>query len=169
VTTDEKQCPYCGELVKKQAIKCKHCKSDLNSDAVVEKLNVANNKNSKESSSENIIKWGKITWGFKITLILILLLFLIKGFKNIKDSGDIFGETNIDCNNSEVIKLAESVIKKGLDVGSVKIYGITTDEKESNYRSCFCLIDIPSLDVKGENGTFYVRRTDNKKGFTVSF
>jgi hypothetical protein len=30
MNSDEKQCPYCAELIKLNAIKCKHCGSDIN-------------------------------------------------------------------------------------------------------------------------------------------
>jgi len=28
--TDERPCPYCAEMVKKSAIKCRHCGSEIN-------------------------------------------------------------------------------------------------------------------------------------------
>jgi len=36
LANDEKRCPFCGEIIKTQAVICKHCNSDLNKTAVPE-------------------------------------------------------------------------------------------------------------------------------------
>lgn len=30
MNTDEKECPYCAEVIKLKAIKCRHCRAELN-------------------------------------------------------------------------------------------------------------------------------------------
>ena len=70
---DEKLCPYCGEIIKKVAIKCKHCKTFLDDDNK-DNINIKKNLLSPKLSI--------------IILISILLLFGILGFfiKTINDN-----------------------------------------------------------------------------------
>lgn len=62
MNSDEKQCPYCSEVIKSSAVKCKHCGSDL----------VENNQENQGSS--NISYNSKL---FRYTILIAFGLFIL--------------------------------------------------------------------------------------------
>lgn len=80
---DEKVCPYCGEIIKKVAIKCKHCKTFLEDD---DKHNI-NIKKTLLSSKLSIILLLSVLLLFSIVGLFIKTIndneFINKGYKSI--------------------------------------------------------------------------------------
>lgn len=70
---DEKNCPFCGEIIKVVAIKCKHCKTDL--DALVYPVVDDKNNNIKIYNADisYLQKYELIPHGFVVALILFVL------------------------------------------------------------------------------------------------
>lgn len=67
-----KICPYCGEEIKAIAIRCKHCKSDLNSATFIKK----NNSNYSEKKQQAVKKKG-----YKLLTIPFILLIIALGVR----------------------------------------------------------------------------------------
>ena len=67
MNNDEKICPFCGELIKLVAIKCKHCNSKLNND-IPENFSSASKKN---SAIESIYSYKTMSQGYMVAVILL--------------------------------------------------------------------------------------------------
>jgi hypothetical protein len=76
MNSDEKNCPFCGELIKVVAIKCKHCKSDLvpNLTSVVDEKKSFHNENFNKADNFIEYKYELIPHGFIVSLILFILV-----------------------------------------------------------------------------------------------
>ena len=67
MNTDEKNCPFCGEAIKSIAIKCKHCKSELN--------NAINAVGIERNSKYELVPHGFVV--FNILLLIIIPSIII--------------------------------------------------------------------------------------------
>lgn len=99
--------------------------------------------------------------------LLLLLITGVKGYMNINDGKSFFGYAEIDCGNKIVVKSLAELIESKAVIPDVKVHSVTTDAKDEGFRSCFALIDVPAFDVKNERVDYQVRRTDDKKSFTI--
>ena len=67
MSNEEKDCPFCGEIVKAIAIKCKHCQSDLNNLGSLNKdRNSFDEGNFNKTNTRNDLKYELIPHGFVI-------------------------------------------------------------------------------------------------------
>lgn len=163
MNSDEKNCPKCGGVIKAVAVKCKHCKSFLSNESKMQSL--SNELNRKPSEGKTVNKNLIQKWIPRVSIITVLTLIAVY-LSQQKMNRDIFGNQNIDCNNKQVVATVKKVIQKQTKYSSV-ITGISTEEKEDEYRSCFALITIKELNLDEVQLQYEVRRTDDKKSFTV--
>ena len=79
-TEDEKFCPYCGETIKKVAVKCKHCQSDLNG-SLNAKTNGAMYKDSEQKGNLSLTVENKLPKAdIKSSQKTGILFWLLGGF-----------------------------------------------------------------------------------------
>jgi len=155
MSPEEKVCPHCGGVIKAIAIKCKYCKADLIYEPPQNK-----------SSQKNIKVKRKINKKWYLGLMLPILTTVTVYLKQQHLGRDFFGNVIIDCDNKNVVQTLKKLIRKNKNY-TPEIVGITTDSKEDGYRDCFALMTIKELNIEGAPITYYVRRTDDKKSFTV--
>jgi hypothetical protein len=75
MSNEEKKCPFCGEIVKTIALKCKHCKSELNNlDPLVEDRNILNSETLNRKQIVNELKYELIPHGFIVSSIVFILI-----------------------------------------------------------------------------------------------
>ena len=67
---EDKNCPYCGEIIKSIAIKCKHCKSELNNHSpLVEDKNLLTSEILNRNEITKVLKYELIPHGFVVFII----------------------------------------------------------------------------------------------------
>jgi hypothetical protein len=73
--SDDKNCPYCGEVIKSIAIKCKHCKSELNNlSLLVEDKNLLTSEILSKNEIPTVLKYELIPHGYVVFIISFLII-----------------------------------------------------------------------------------------------
>jgi activator of 2-hydroxyglutaryl-CoA dehydratase len=160
---EEKNCPVCGETIKAIAIKCKHCKSDVQDNIEMSSIKISAEKTQQDvKNNESSLFSAKSI----ITFIFPILAISLHYYNNSRKGLEFFGDIKIDCDSKLVVSTVNRIIKKEIKQSS-KLDGISTDKKQDDYRRCFALLTVSKLNINDVQLQYEVRRADNKKTFTV--
>lgn len=76
LSEDMKRCPYCAELIKKEAIVCRYCNRNLATKDAKQKLEVIAEKNKLNTKNTDLPLETKIVFWILLSLIFIVLILL---------------------------------------------------------------------------------------------
>jgi len=153
--SDEKKCPFCGETIKYVAIKCKHCKANLN---VTNETQFETSLDSIQKTSGDKIQVKRLPmWQIFLSVIIFIILgyILFSQFQNVLTT----------CDNKDVISTLKKLYTDDFGHRNITLNGISTNEKSGNARVCSAIIT--SSKCKSSSIEYTVRISDNKKEFTV--
>jgi len=102
-----KKCPYCAEEIQDEAIKCKHCGSDLVSE------NIPQNQKKTKRNTKKIFRYLIVV--FILSLIILIAFYLIYFRKNLTHYKDIFNNIVYknqtgELSSQEIEKISKSLV-----------------------------------------------------------
>jgi hypothetical protein len=135
MNSDEKQCPYCAELVKSNAIICKYCKSDLSRTDIKEvSQGEVINKTHVHIQSE----YSLMSHGYIVFVILFPIIFSLLEVEFSLASDYVDFEKNFNSNKWIWIPILVNGILCDLDQRSLKKFGI-----KLKYGTLWSLVLVP--------------------------
>ena len=157
---DEKLCPICAEIIKKEAVFCKFCKTKLinndetklNTNTVVQKKRAPVKKIPKNIETKTQ-KDTSFPWWI---LLVVIGLSVSAYLKFIKDDAT--------CDDISVVKTVRSLYSQQ-NHQNVSISAISTIEKNKNVSECSALMS--SSKCQETPIVYTVTIADNKKEFVV--
>jgi len=153
---DEKQCPYCGESIKKVALKCKHCQTDLASGNTKNTNNASSNSRGEKKSND----FGNAFSALATVLIISFgwLYFYpqhihyIKFWEDYNSARKEIEVLNTVSTNSESLLL---IFKKGSNATDIQ-----RDEALKELQSGVVVWDIKVYEVQEINKKYFIKGSE---------
>lgn len=151
--TKDKKCPFCAELIKAEAKKCKHCGEMLTDQ-------VAQNNNTSptiQSSPPTAAPGGGEVPGW-LSLLILLAVAGVAGFFMLDAKGEIPWRKSTEQLQTEVKESIQGKMREDPKTASMEVVKVTLIHKAGNEYD-----GIVEANLRGKNGSFGVKVTYDGK------